>query len=375
VIIPLLTYLLLFIVPLIVVPGISLRFEPPKVLVAELLIQALAVYIIMSGKFAFKTVSRVLIGALGLLFLLSLFHLILNPTEANLFGNIFRLQGTILFWHLLVLTLIAQSLYFRLNSRYIYLCSFIAVLIGGLIYGSNANGRWIGSLGEPNAFGAIIILMFPFVFLGARSIWIRTIALIGASGVIYFSQSRSALIAFCLQLLFMILVKIFQGRQLLASIVCLFLLVCSLSLPILEREYFLRTNTDPFAFRFEDRAEIWKVAVNAGLNSPIYGTGLESIQLQIKETAQKMNANVQYQTIDSAHNLLLDIWIWGGSIGLILLITLIILTFKNLITKKLTLEATVFIGLLSVMSFNPTTVSVLAGFWWIIGRSFSKNIE
>jgi len=375
VIIPLLTYLLLFIVPLIVVPGISLRFEPPKVLVAELLILAMAVFTLLKGKFAFKTVNRTLIGILGCLFFLSLFHLILNPTQQNLFGNIFRLQGTILFWHLLVLTLVAQSSYFRLNARHVYLCSFVAILIGGLIYGSNTNGRWIGSLGEPNAYGAVIILMFPFVFLSSKSVWTRAIALIGTTGVLYFSQSRSALIAFCLQLLFILMVRFLKGRQLLASIICLLLLGCSLSLPILEREYFLRTNSDPFAYRFEDRAEIWGVAVNAGFNSPIFGTGLESIQSQIKETAQEMNVNAQFQTIDSSHNLLLDYWIWGGVVGLSLFVLLIVLSIKNLVRKKLVLETTVFIGLLTVMLFNPTTVAVLAGFWWVIGRSFAKIDE
>ena len=371
-IIPLLNYLLLFIVPLIVVPGLDLRFEPPKVLVAELLIQAIVGYAILTGKFAFKRVSRPLAVIIGGLFLLSLLHLILNPTVQNLFGNIFRLQGTVLFWHLLALALITQNIYFRLSSKYVYMCAFIAICAGGPVYGSNNAGRWIGSLGEPNAYGAVVVLIFPFVFLSFKEIWVRVLAVLTALLVIYFTESRSAFVGLGLGLLFLLGLKLTKSNYLLASITCVILLLASLTLPVIDRVYFLRTNTDPYAFRFEDRAEIWQVAVAAGLESPVYGMGLESIQSQIKTTAQKMNVNSQYQTIDSSHNLLLDVWIWGGSLGLILLLTLIVVTFKNLIRKRMTLELAVFLGLLTVLSFNPTTVPVLAGFWWVIGRSFAK---
>lgn len=370
--IPFLTYLLLFVTPLIVIPSLNLRFEPPKVLFAQFLIEALIVYVVMKGKFSLKTVSRPLALVLACLFLLSLLHLILVPTEQNLFGNIFRLQGTILFWHFLVLTLIAQNIYFRLKSKYIYLGSLVAICIGSLVFGANSAGRLIGSLGEPNALGAVVVLIFPFVFLSFKSIWIRAIAMIWAIGVINFSESKSALIALSLELLFILLLKIFKGRYLLASIICLILFGLSLTLPILERQYFLKTNTDPSAYRFEDRAEIWQVAFNAGLHSPVFGSGLESIQGKIHTTAQKLNVNAQYQVIDSSHNLLLDFWVWGGIVGLILILILIILTFKNLIQKRMLIEATIFIGLLTVLSFNPTTVPVLASFWWVIGRSFAK---
>lgn len=370
--IPLLTYLLLFVVPLIVIPGINLRFEPPKVLLAELLIQLMAAYLIVSGNFSLKRVPKLLISILSGLFLLSLFHLISEPTKQNLFGNVFRLQGTILFWHLLILAIIAQNSYFRLKDRYIYIGSFIAICIGALIYGSNSVDRLIGSLGEPNALGAVIVMLFPFLFLSFKEIWVRVIGVIGAIGVINFSESKSALIALSLQILFILLIKVFKGKYFLASIICFILLALSLTLPILERRYFLRTNTDPFAYRFEDRAEIWQVTLNAGLDSPLFGSGLESIQEKIKKTAIKMNVNAQYQTIDSSHNLLLDYFLWGGAVGLGLLGGLGALAIRNMIQKKMLLELTVFLGLLTVLSFNPTTVSVLAGFWWIIGRSFAK---
>lgn len=370
--IQLLIYLLLFVVPLIVIPGLSLRFEPPKVLITEFLIQALLVYVILTGKFTFKKASKPLFGIVVSLFLLSLLHLILSPTEQNLFGNIFRLQGTIFFWHLLILALIAQNTYFRLKDKYIYLTSFLGVCLGALIFGSNSAGRWIGSLGEPNALGAVIILISPFVFLNFRRVWVKILAIIMGLGVINFTQSVSAFIALGLQLLFLTNLKLFKGRVLPGVIICSILIVLSLLLPIIESQYRLNNSQTSRYLRFEDRTQIWQTALMAGFHSPVYGSGLESIQDRIYDKAKDLNFDAQYQVIDSSHNIFLDYWIWGGIIGLGLFGALVILGMRNMIQKKMILELTVFLGLLTVLSFNPTTVSVLAGLWWIMGRSFAK---
>lgn len=371
--IPFLTYLLLFLTPLIVIPGINLGFEPPKVLISEFLIEALVIYSILSGRFSIKKANNGLLIILGGMFLLSLIHLFLNPTGQNLFGNIFRLQGTFLFWHFLCLTLIAQNTNFKLTEKYIYLSAFIAVCLGSLIFGSNSAGRWIGSLGEPNALGAVIVFIFPFVFLSFKSVWVRVVGVVGAVWVINFAQSKSALIALGLELLFLASIKLFKGKFLQGLIICLVLLILSLGLPVLDKQYFLTTDTDSLNPRFENRAEIWQVALNAGFNSPLIGSGLDSIQGQIQKQAVKQNLVSQYQIIDSSHNIFLDFWIWGGALGVGLLGLLGVLAIKNMIQKRMLLELTVFIGLLTVLSFNPTTVTVLAGFWWIIGRSFTSE--
>lgn len=368
----LLTYIILFVTPLIVIPGLNLRFEPPKAIFVQFIIELLVVAVFLSGKFNFKKANNLLISVMGSFFILSLFHLYSNPGEKSLFGNIFRLQGTVLFWHFLMLTLIAQNIYFRLQEKYIYLAGFIAICIGALLFEANSAGRLIGSLGEPNALGAVVILMLPFVLLSFKNLWIRIICVLSAIVVINFTESKSALIALGLEMIFILLVKLFKGKILPGFLVCIMLLILSLGLPIMEREYFLRTNTDPLNFRFEDRAQIWQVALKAGLASPIYGTGLDSIQDRIHTTAEQLNINAQYQVIDSSHNIFLDFWVWGGGVGVGLLSLLIVLTLKNLVQKKMILETGVFIGLLTVLSFNPTTVSVLAGFWWVIGRSFAK---
>lgn len=377
--IPFLTYLLLLVTPLVIAPWLPFRFEPPKVLVAEIIIELLVIAAFFGGKLRLKTSNeqnansgKWLISLVGMLFVLSLGHFFLNPSKQILFGNIFRLQGTILFWHLLALCLIAKSAYFKLKDKYVYLAAFLAVCIGAVIFGSNRAGRWVGSLGEPNALGAVIVFIFPLVFLGFKQVWIRIVTIIAALGVINFTESKSALIGLSLQLLVLLLIKLSKEKYLLSVIISLVFLILTLGLPILERMYFLKTNTDPMNFRFEDRAQIWQVALISGLDSPVYGTGLDKVQDQINKTAKQLNFNAQYQAIDSSHNIFLDYWVWGGGFGVGLLVSLVILTLKNLIGKKMLPELAVFLGLLAVLSFNPTTVSILAGFWWIIGRSFAK---
>lgn len=369
----LLTYLLLFVTPLIVVPFFNLRFEPPKVLFAEILIQILVVYSLIAGKFRLRRVNPVLFAVIMALFLISLYHLLVNPSDKNLFGNIFRLQGTILFWHFLALALVAQNIYFRLKEKYIYIVSFLAVCAGALVFGNNSAGRLIGSLGEPNALGAVIVVLLPFV-LSLKKLQLKIIGVLLALIVINFTQSRSALTGIFLEVLFFGLLKM-KFRFITGVIICSVLLILSLGLPIFERSYFLKTNSDPMNFRFEDRAQIWQVSLAAGSRYPFFGTGIESVQNRIAAMSKTLNADIQYQTVDSAHNIFLDFWIWGGGTGLVLLICLVILTLWNLTRKKMIIEIAVMIGLLAVLSFNPTTVSVLAAFWWITGRSFVRETQ
>lgn len=88
-----LIYLIIFFVPLLVLPEVNLRFEPPKVLLTEFLIDALVIYSVFTGKFSLKRVNKLFAGLVGGLFLLSLGHLLSDPSRQNLFGNIFRLRG------------------------------------------------------------------------------------------------------------------------------------------------------------------------------------------------------------------------------------------------------------------------------------------
>lgn len=367
----LLTYLLLFVLPLVVSPFGRLIFEPPKVLIAEVIIEILFIYLLLASKQPLKKINKPLIFLCGGLLLLSVIHIILDPSPQKLFGNIFRLQGDILLWHLIALTVIAQSIYFRLKDQLIYTGSFLTVSLFGVGLGQNSSGRFIGTLGEPNALASIVVFTFTFAYFHAHKtakIALAVLALV----VINFTESKSGLIALGVVILFLLLSENFKWKLKNAFFICLVIIILSLSLPFFERGYWLKNNTGPLQFKFEDRAEIWITSFYAGFDLPIYGSGFGSVQDKIKQTSIKLNNNAQYQIIDSSHNLLLDFWVQGGLAGLGLLLTLVILTFINFIKKGMLLELAAFLGVITVMLFNPVTVVILIAFFWLIGRSFAN---
>jgi len=124
---------------------------------------------------------------------------------------------------------------------------------------------------------------------------------------------------------------------------------------------------------FENRSQIWQTALYAGLKSPVLGQGFGNIQATINETARILNNPAQYAVIDSSHNFILDLWIQGGIVALIAIISLIFLSVQGLSKHKKTMEMTAFFGLITAMLFNPVSVVNLLAFWWILGQGFSDH--
>lgn len=367
-----LIYFLLFFLPLLVSPVGALNFEPPKVLVAEAVIEILVIYFLIAKAGLFKNINKTLAVLLGGLFLLSTVHIVSDLNSINLLGNKFRLQGVILLWHLLALTIIAQIYFFKLKEQSIYILSFLAISIFGVSLGYNSAGRFIGTLGEPNALASVIVLTFTFAYFNVHKTAKIALALLALT-VINFTESKSGLIALGLVILLLLLVQNLGWKLKNALIICLIFLTLSLTLPFLEREYWFKTHTEPLNFKFEDRAEIWITSFYTGFESPVLGSGFGSLQDKIKESSIKLNNNAQYLVIDSSHNFLLDFWVQGGIIGLGLIVTLFFMTLINLVQKEMTLELAAFLTVITAMLFNPVTVTILIAFWWLIGRSFANS--
>lgn len=344
---------LLFYLPLVVIPiGIS-PFETPKVMLAQIIIAALLLFkIFQFKKSSLKNLNPQLIF-IAVLFLLSLDTQVLFRPEGSFFGNVFRLQGQFLFWFLLLFALLSPTIKLNKIPPFIYQFSFICLFLGTVILGVNENNRSFGTLGEPNALVATALFIFPFAYFHSGKTALRIAFLIGAILIILLSGSRAGLIGFSLQALLISLInlKISTAK---AGLIVLILLISSLFLPFIDYQGW-----------FENRAEIWQTAVVAGFPSPILGHGFGSIQSIIKETAVKLNNNVQYQVVDSAHNFLLDFWIQGGLVGVTSILILILLAIKQFSSKLL---MTAFLGLITTMLFNPVSVVNLLAFWWFIGQ-------
>ena len=360
--IPFFVWFLLFALPFVVIPiGIS-PFEAPKVVIAEFVIDILLFLKIISFKKAhFKRLLSDQTILLGILLILSLDQLLLFYPFQNFFGNQYRLQGVFLFWHLIIFSFISKDIILSQIPRFFYNLSFIFLLLATIILGVDSNYRAFGTLGEPNALAATILFIFPFVYFKNNTL--TKIALtLSALLLIVLSGSRAGLIGLGIEILFITLVSTLKRPLTRAVSICFIFVFLSLIFPFTEKSGL-----------FENRDKIWHTAIQAGLESPILGAGFGNIQNPLHQTAVKLDNPIQYITVDSAHNFILDWWIQGGVVGVISILTLIFLSFQGLIRRKKVSKITAFLGIITALMFNPLSIVNLLAFWWLIGQGFSES--
>lgn len=359
--ISILTYSLLFGLSFLVIPIGWSQFEVPKTLAAILLISILGIFSLITSP---KSLLNIKLIFFLLLTGLSFYHLLFPVFPDHLlWGNFWRPQGTLLYLSLFLFFLIAHKLPFNLKlySRLAFY-SLIILLVFTLVIGPTSSFRFAGPLGEANSLGAMVLFLFPLaLFSGKRKD--KTISAALAVILILLSGSRSAILGFLAEAIILFLLK-FKKIFLLATLGIIFIYVFAFILPFLPHNI-----PEQYFLRFESRVDIWSISFWAGFDNPILGTGFGSIQDAIKLYATKIDSLIQYQSVDSAHNLFLNFWLTGGIVGLISLILIIILSIKNLIRTQSWTLLSILIGLLIVQSFNPVSAAVLVQFWWILGIS------
>lgn len=353
---------LLFFLPLLVVPLGSSYFEVPKVIAAEIVIEILLLLVLFrKAKFFLNNFNYQYLVLFTLIFFLTVIHLIFLRTNTTFFGNTFRLQGIFLLWHLLLFSLISIKVSLDKVPSWVYLLSLGGLLVGGLVLGGNELSRVVGTLGEPNALAGTVTFIWPFIYFRYSKWYLKYASFIPVITLILLSNSRSGFIAFFIQILFILLLKIkFTLSK--ATLVCLILIGITGVLPFLEG-----------GGVYENRGEIWSSAFIAGLQNPIFGGGFGNIEKVIPQGSEILKNNARFQYVDSAHNILLDFWVEGGIIGLGILLFLIYKTFDSFIKKSRMLETICLLGLLTVMFFNPVSVVNLIHFWWLLGQGWKTQ--
>ncbi len=106
-----------FFLPFVVLPLGTSPFEIPKVLLAEIIIELLFLFVLF-GKipFSFTILPKHLLYTISGLFLISLFDLLFFQSPTVFFGNVYRLQGVFLLWHLLFFTImVSQFIFFYIT--------------------------------------------------------------------------------------------------------------------------------------------------------------------------------------------------------------------------------------------------------------------
>lgn len=357
-------FFLLFVLPHVVVLSLPLAFETPKVIVAQFAIGILFVVWIFSGNKSkdrwFKTPQ---IWLIGILLILSIAHTLNSASAISVFGNVFRLQGVILFCYLLLFSFMARDFEPRKIPSILYFLSLLGLYGSVFFYGQSGPGRMVGSLGEANALGATAVFLLPFIFFSKQFIP-RAVSVGVVSILIFLSQSKSALLAFFLLWLFSLMVHKTKIPLVIAYGIVLIVLITSFLYPFVSRI----SGYEKTYLAYENRGDIWQTAFAAGLESPIIGHGF-IIQEVLHETSKKLPNNfIQYQVVDSSHNFLLDYWVQTGAVGVASILGLIGLTIRSLLIRKDTLGLSCLLIVLAVMSFNPVSIVTLLSFWWLIGR-------
>lgn len=357
-----LVWFLLFVLSIVVVPvGIS-PLEAPKVIIAEIIIDLM----LLAKLSHFKRVklkhlftSQTIL--LGVILVLSFDQILLFRPVGSFFGNPFRLQGLFLLWHLMIFSFISKDILISQIPKAYYYLSLIFLFLATIILGVNSNLRAFGTLGEPNALAATALFVFPFVYFKDNKP-IKIASLFTAFSIVILSGSRAGLIGLGIEILFIILVNLFKVSLIKSTAIASVLILFALLLPYIEGGGW-----------FENRSQIWQTALQAGFASPIIGQGFGNIQNPLYKASIKLNNPVQYQVVDSSHNFILDWWIQGGLVGFISIITLIFLSFQELLRRKKVLELTAFLGIITAMLFNPVSVVNLLAFWWLIGQGFANE--
>lgn len=355
-----LTFFLLFILPLVILPFGASFFETPKVVLAEVVIEVMLFWVIIKGRFSLGRYPVRLVVWVGVIILLTLIHLIFLRTPVTFFGNVFRLQGMFLLWNLLVLGLLSTQIDIHRLFGWVLL-PYLLLIMSAFILGGSEEGRLIGTLGEPNALAGMAIFFWPIIFLTLPKLPLRVLVFLAALMLVFLSGSRSGLIALGLEVVFLGLMKTHRIALTKAVIVCLLVLGIAYIMPFVEG-----------GGVYENRAEIWPAALVAGAQYPIFGGGFGNIEKVFPKGSEILKNNARFQYVDSGHNLFLDWWMQGGLVGLGLLLALLWIVFKNLISESKIREVTLLLGLLAVMSFNPVSVVTLVQFWWLIGQGLKK---
>lgn len=359
-----LIFFLLFLVQFVYFPIGTSFFEGSKVIFAEILISCLLIFRLYSKNgLRFKQFNKVLLGSLVLLIIVSVFHLVANQTPTTLFGNPFRLQGTLLLWFLISFSVLSSgiSVENKIKPWLIFVILLFQFIFSVIFIGVGAE-RPIGTMGEPNALAANVIFMWPFLFFPKPKNWkywaLVAVGITIVGVILLITGSRSGIIAFGIQLIFLYLIRTFYGKALVPTVLCVLLIVLSFaSVP-----YFSRGD------KYENRAEIWQSALNASSKTPFLGVGFGNGEYALHDGSVRLNNHLQGHYVDSSHNIFLDYLLQSGVIGLLALMYLIFNTLRQFIARNNIRNITLFLGIIASLSFNPASVVSLLALWWLIGQ-------
>lgn len=349
---------LLFLLQFVYLPIGTSHFEIPKVYITEFVIFLLVVFIIFNQKKnSYKHFKKSSLIVSLLLIILTVIDLIFFRTNISFFGNYFRLQGIFLLWMLLLFAFSSSLLpILKVKTWFLLLVLCIQCFFTFIVGGENM--RAVGTIGEPNALAADVIFIWPFVFFGEQQDKLYKISsIVLASIIILLSQSRSGIVGFVIQLIFILLAHKLHMPLKKTTIICLIFILISLLLPFFDQSDF-----------YESRTQVWQNAVIAGITHPIMGSGFGNIQYALKSSQRQFSNNLGLSFVDSSHNIFLDWFVQGGITGLMILLFYLYQSFSTFIQKNENLNIVLLLGVIASLSFNPASIVTLVALFWLFGK-------
>lgn len=375
-------------VPLLLVSFLSYGYETPKLYYFVVLVQLTGLSLLLfiaKNKKAMHHVTLDTVTKLVFLFgVLTFFSDIIGlDPKISLLGSPSRHQGFLLTLSCIqlftIIRLLPSTLFSYAKQTFLLFTPFLLAIISSIglwqAYAYNValdgsistiQGRIVGTIGSPNAFGGYIVSLLPLSLAGLLTILkkkqlvtrftAQSLLFIVALGGILVSQSRSALLG----LVFLLIVHTYQRFPIKSIKNSIYFSICLLG--VILCLFFWTLWNKPIVFRysfFDNQTIIWQVAVDKIHERPLLGYGQENFELIFPKA--------RHYLVDNTHNIFLESAIASGIPTFVLFFLIIIYSVKNS-PRIFKLSIIVF---LITAQFNPLSVSQIIFFWILL--SLSKN--
>jgi len=370
--------ILILLTPLVLGPfGLSLS-NYPKTIFFRTLVEIIFVFYLLLVFFDPKYLPKISILVLAV----SLYAGVLLLTSflgfnffRSFFGDLYRVEGVILYLHLLTFFLIIISifpkkedwfLFFKITAIVSAFSSFAGILqkLGIFqFYGLGLPGRISGTWTNPDFFGPYIVLT---IFLGIivlldeknknwRAIWASILILNFITLIL--SGTRASWIGFGIGIVFLVLLNRRKRKIILLGALGFVLLVLLLvlnqeKLSLAENVLFQRAVSifDIETLLKSSRLPVWQTAIRAWEERPIFGWGPESFSYLYDKYfkasyLQSIPKNINF---DRPHNKILEVMTSSGVIGLL---------------SYLLIFSAIFFCLYRARKKNPVLILILTAFF------------
>jgi hypothetical protein len=316
---------IVFILWIALLPFISFAgsFEGPKIVVfwAGGLLLTLYYAVIVWQKKLYSADRSLVIFSLwvAVLAVSSLFGI--HPLESFLGGS-YRHQGVLFFFTLILVAGISKKLQ-QTHLKQLYFWGSAAGIMQSIVVLHQSfvlhSQRPIGTFGEPNAAAGFLVLsMFWVVAQKSHPILLRAVTVVCISVGVLLTQSRAGIgMMIAVLSLFGANELVRTRRSAVITGIIVGVISCAILIGFVE---YRKITTIRLVSQFENRSMFFRVGVEEFLNRPFLGYGAESGEAIYYRHFSRISMPLVDYMIDLSHNLFLDVALWSGGTGLLVLL-------------------------------------------------------